>query len=103
VADALQTLKAEDQNLNLLLSLPGRPHPDPGPFFFTRAGPPPDLGTFWVILRLLDSFLAMRVLAGDIGGTKTAVAIAEVGPRSLSLLSTRTYPSAESGGLEQIL
>jgi glucokinase len=45
----------------------------------------------------------MRVLAGDIGGTKTAVAIAEVGPRSLSLLATRTYPSAESGGLEQIL
>jgi glucokinase len=45
----------------------------------------------------------MRVLAGDIGGTKTAVALAEVGPRSLSLLSTRTYPSAEFGGLEQIL
>jgi glucokinase len=45
----------------------------------------------------------MRVLAGDIGGTKTAVGIAEVGPRSLSLLATRTYPSAEFGGLEQIL
>jgi glucokinase len=45
----------------------------------------------------------MRVLAGDIGGTKTAVALAEVGPRSLSLVSTRTYPSAQFGGLEQIL
>jgi glucokinase len=45
----------------------------------------------------------MRVLAGDIGGTKTAVAIADVGPRSLSLLATRTYPSAEFSGLEQIL
>jgi glucokinase len=45
----------------------------------------------------------MRVLAGDIGGTKTAVGIAEVRPRSLSLLATRTYPSAEFGGLEQIL
>jgi glucokinase len=45
----------------------------------------------------------MRVLAGDIGGTKTAVALAEVGPRSLSLVSIRTYPSAQFGGLEQIL
>lgn len=45
----------------------------------------------------------MRVLAGDIGGTKTAVGIAEVGPRSLSLLATRTYPSAGFGGLEEIL
>jgi glucokinase len=45
----------------------------------------------------------MRVLAGDIGGTKTAVAIGEVGPRTLSLLSTRTYPSADFPGLEPIL
>ena len=45
----------------------------------------------------------MRVLAGDIGGTKTAVAIAEVGPRALSLVSERTYPSAGSTGLEPIL
>lgn len=40
VATALQFREAEDQNLNLLLSLPGRPHPVPGPFF-SRAGPPP--------------------------------------------------------------
>lgn len=45
----------------------------------------------------------MRVLAGDIGGTKTAVAIAEIGPRSLSLLATRTYPSADFRTLEQIV
>lgn len=36
----------------------------------------------------------MRVLAGDIGGTKTALAIADVGPDSLFLERTRTYPSA---------
>lgn len=45
----------------------------------------------------------MRVLAGDIGGTKTAVGIAEVDRGSLSLLTVKTYPSAEFGGLEQIL
>jgi len=45
----------------------------------------------------------MRVLAGDIGGTKTAVGIAEVKPGSFSLLATRTYPSAGFAGLEQIL
>jgi glucokinase len=45
----------------------------------------------------------MRVLAGDIGGTKTAVAIADVGPLSLSLVSTRTYPSGSWAGLEDIL
>lgn len=45
----------------------------------------------------------MRVLAGDIGGTKTAVAIAEVGPRSLSLTRARTYPSAEFEGLAEIV
>src|SRR6476659_1924503 len=45
----------------------------------------------------------MRVLAGDIGGTKTAVAVAEVGPRTFTLLSTRTYPSGDFRGLEPIL
>jgi len=44
----------------------------------------------------------MRVLAGDIGGTKTALAIAEVRPGSLSLLRTRRYPSADFRGLEEI-
>jgi glucokinase len=45
----------------------------------------------------------MRVLAGDIGGTKTAVAIADVGPRSLSLVRTRTYRSGDWQGLAEIL
>ena len=45
----------------------------------------------------------MRVLAGDLGGTKTAVAIVEIGPRSLALLRDRTYPSAEHASLEEIL
>jgi glucokinase len=45
----------------------------------------------------------VRVLAGDIGGTKTAVAIAEVGPRSLSFARTRRYPSAAWAGLAEIL
>ncbi|HEY3173479.1 MAG TPA: glucokinase [Thermoanaerobaculia bacterium] len=44
----------------------------------------------------------MRVLAGDIGGTKTALAIAEVGSGSLSFVSSRTYPSAAFPGLEEI-
>jgi glucokinase len=44
----------------------------------------------------------MRVLAGDIGGTKTALAIAEVRPGKLSLLRTRNYPSADFPGLEEI-
>jgi glucokinase len=44
----------------------------------------------------------MRVLAGDIGGTKTALAIAEVRPDSLSLLRTQRYPSAAFPGLEEI-
>jgi glucokinase len=45
----------------------------------------------------------VRVLAGDIGGTKTAVAIAEVGPRALSFLRTRIYPSGAWPGLEAIV
>jgi glucokinase len=45
----------------------------------------------------------VRVLAGDIGGTKTAVAIAEVGPRSLSFARSRTYPSGAWTGLAEIL
>lgn len=45
----------------------------------------------------------MRVLAGDIGGTKTALAIAQVGPRSLVLERTRTYPSTAFDGLAQLV
>src|SRR4029450_8202152 len=45
----------------------------------------------------------MRVLAGDIGGTKTAVAIAEVDARNLAIESARTYPRGEWRGREEIL
>ncbi|MDQ2979745.1 MAG: glucokinase [Acidobacteriota bacterium] len=45
----------------------------------------------------------MRVLAGDIGGTKTAVAIVRIGARRLSLERSRKYPSARHACLEEIL
>lgn len=45
----------------------------------------------------------MRVLAGDIGGTKTAVAIAEIGPDRISLLESEIYPSSDFPSLEAIL
>src|SRR5260370_22583963 len=45
----------------------------------------------------------MRVLAGDIGGTKTAMAIAEIGERHLSILRFERYLSADFGSLEEIL
>jgi glucokinase len=45
----------------------------------------------------------MRVLAGDIGGTKTAVAIVRVSNRRLTVERIRRYPSAEFGSLEEIL
>src|SRR5512138_2834090 len=50
VAARLLLPTAEDQeNLNLLLSLPGRPHPDPGLFF--PGGPTPDPGAFYLPQR----------------------------------------------------
>jgi glucokinase len=45
----------------------------------------------------------VRVLAGDIGGTKTAIAIVEMGPRSLEVRRLERYPSADHAGLEDIL
>ncbi|MDQ2870340.1 MAG: glucokinase [Acidobacteriota bacterium] len=45
----------------------------------------------------------MRVLAGDIGGTKTAVAIVEIGARRLSLERSKKYASGDYGSLEEIL
>lgn len=45
----------------------------------------------------------MRILAGDIGGTKTALAIFEFGPRGRSLIRSERYPSAAYPGLEQIV
>ncbi len=47
----------------------------------------------------------MRVLAGDIGGTKTALAIAEIGekPGDVRLLAEATFPSQNYPGLPAIL
>ena len=45
----------------------------------------------------------MRVLAADVGGTKTAVAIVEIGDRTLSLIREQRYASAEHADLEEIL
>ncbi len=45
----------------------------------------------------------MRVLAGDIGGTKTAVAIVEIGAKRCEVLRQRVYPSAEYASLEEIV
>jgi glucokinase len=45
----------------------------------------------------------MRVLAADVGGTKTAVAVARLSPQSFSLVRSRVYPSAGFRSLEAIL
>lgn len=45
----------------------------------------------------------MRVLAGDIGGTKTAVAIAQVAARSLSIERSEKFASGAFRSLEEIL
>ena len=45
----------------------------------------------------------MRVLAGDIGGTKTAIAVIEMDARSLAIKRFHRYPSADFGSLEEIL
>jgi glucokinase len=45
----------------------------------------------------------VRVLAGDIGGTKTALAIARIDSRRLKIERAGTYPSAAFSSLEAIL
>jgi glucokinase len=45
----------------------------------------------------------MRILAGDIGGTKTAVAVVRVSERELSVERFRRYPSGRFVTLEAIL
>jgi glucokinase len=45
----------------------------------------------------------MRVLAGDVGGTKTALAIFEIGPGRRSLVRIERYPSNAYQGLEQVV
>jgi len=45
----------------------------------------------------------VRVLAGDVGGTKTALAIVEVGRRRCRVVRFERYRSAEHDGLEEII
>jgi glucokinase len=45
----------------------------------------------------------VRVLAGDIGGTKTSIAIAEIGRRTLSIERFQLYESGKHPSLEEIL
>jgi glucokinase len=45
----------------------------------------------------------VRVLAGDIGGTKTALAIIEVGESTQTILRLERYASARYPGLEEIV
>jgi glucokinase len=45
----------------------------------------------------------MRILAGDVGGTKTSLAIFEIGRRHRSLVRTERYPSADHGSLEEVI
>ena len=45
----------------------------------------------------------MRVLAGDIGGTKTSVAVVEIGARRLEIGRHTRYPSARYASLEDVL
>src|SRR4051794_37581149 len=49
------------------------------------------------------SFPHMRVLAGDIGGTKTAIATVEIDRKTCRVLRLVRYPSADYPGLEEIV
>ena len=51
----------------------------------------------------LLALLAVRILAGDIGGTKTSLAMFEIGRRRRSLLRSERYPSNAYPGLEEIV
>ena len=45
----------------------------------------------------------MRILAGDIGGTKTSLAFFEIGRHGRRLVRTERYPSGAHAGLEEIV
>ena len=45
----------------------------------------------------------MRVLAADVGGTKTAVATLEIGARALRVVREARYASRDFGGLSEVL
>ncbi len=50
-----------------------------------------------------DRGWSMRVLVGDIGGTKTGLAVAETDGTAVTLTGERRYPSAEFGSLSAIV
>ena len=85
---------ARDKNLTSSFRPPGGPTPTRG--FFLPARTPAGGAR-------LGKLRWMKVLAGDIGGTKTSVALVEIGPRRLSVGRHARYPSAEYAGLEDIL
>src|SRR5262245_2201148 len=99
----LQITASEESKPHLLLSPPGRPHPVPGLFFAPRAPAPGRLFRGWTRAAVADRFATMRVLAADVGGTKTLAAIVEIEAKSLSLVRQRRYASAEHGSLGDIL
>ena len=45
----------------------------------------------------------MRVLAGDVGGTKTRLAVFDVDGTRLDTVAEQSYPSGSYGGLEDIV
>ena len=45
----------------------------------------------------------MRILAGDIGGTKTSLAIFEIGRTRRTKIRSERYPSGAYPGLEAIV
>ncbi|MBL9122204.1 MAG: glucokinase [Planctomycetaceae bacterium] len=45
---------------------------------------------------------AIMILAGDIGGTKTNLAVFEIRDHSLAIVAQATFPSREHAGLEEI-
>jgi glucokinase len=45
----------------------------------------------------------MKVLAGDVGGTKTSLAIFEVDGTRLEVLALEKYPSQQYGSLDEIV
>ena len=101
---------ARFQNLTSSFRPPGGPTPTRG-FFCPKIGP------FLLCLpaprlpvprdhddpRAARYFSLMRVLAGDIGGTKTAVALVRVGANELTVERRSLYQSQEFASLEDIL
>jgi hypothetical protein len=116
--DACNSLWRGNKNLTSSFRPPGGPTPTRGFFYLLEPPYGPDapasrwrfrfrflLGLSGGSTRpaLLIPSPPVRVLAGDIGGTKTAVAIYEIGPRRLVQERTRRYPSVLYGSLEEIL